>query len=83
MQVKGVTRIKKDLNAIKNLTEGEIPTRRQIRDTSQAVAYFMGYVSGLGFVSVMWSQRRLVSEAGYFTHMYQGISSNYIEGENY
>ena len=83
MQVKGVTKIKKDLNGKKNLTEGEIATRCQIRETSQAVAYFMGYVSGLGFVSVMWSQRRMVSEAGYFTHMYQGISLNYIEGEKY
>ena len=38
--------------------------------------------SGLGFGSVMWSQSRIVSEAGEFNSLYQGRSLNFREGEN-
>ena len=64
------------------LTEGELPPRQRLRAMRQAVAYLIGDVSGLGFGSFMWSQSRLVSEVGEFTPLYQGISSNSIEGGN-
>ena len=79
MQVKVVLSLKKDLDALKHLTEGVRPPRLQLRSMSQAVAYLMGEASILGFGSVMWSQRRLVSEAGYFTPMYHGIYLDFIE----
>ena len=42
----------------------------------------MGDASGLGFVSFMWSQTRLVLESGGFNPLYQGRSSNFREGED-
>ena len=42
----------------------------------------MGDASGLGFESVLWGQGKLVSESGEFTSLYQGISSNFREGDN-
>ena len=42
----------------------------------------MGYASGLGFGSVFWGQRKLVSESVEFTPLYQGISSSFWEGDN-
>ena len=58
--VKDITRLKEDLKALRNMTEEEEPPRLQIRETIQAVAYLMVDSSRLGFVSVMWFQRRLV-----------------------
>ena len=41
--------MKKDLEALKRLTEGEVPPRRRMKDMRQAVDYLMEYASGLGF----------------------------------
>ena len=38
LQVKGVLRLNKDLAALKHLTEGGRPPRKQLRYTIQAVA---------------------------------------------
>ena len=78
--VRGVPFLRNYLEALKLLTEGEVYPRRCLRVMRQAVAYLMVDASGLGFGSVMWSQRRLVLEAGYFTPLYQGISYNYRRG---
>ena len=72
--VRGVTQLRKDLEALKRLTEGEVPYRRRLRSMSQVVAYLMGDASLLGLGSVMWSQRMVVLDAGEFTILYQGIS---------
>ena len=72
--VRGVTQLRKDLEALKRLTEGEVPYRRRLRSMSQVVAYLMGDASLLGLGLVMWSQRMVVLDAGEFTILYQGIS---------
>ena len=59
--MKGVLRLKKDVDALKHLEEEKIPPRLQLIAMRQAVAYLMLYSSGLRFGSVMWSQIRLIS----------------------
>ena len=58
--VRSVPRPKKDLEALKCLTEGKLPPMRQLRSMRQVVAYLMGDASGLGFEFFVWSQIRLV-----------------------
>ena len=41
--VKGVPRLKKDIDALKHLTEEKIPSRQHLRATRQAVDYLTGY----------------------------------------
>ena len=60
LQVKGVPRRKQYLHGIQHLTEGEVTPRQKLRETRKEVVYLMGYASGLGFRSAMWSQRSLV-----------------------
>ena len=75
-------RLKYDLLALGRLTEDLTPPHRQLRAQIQAVAYIMGDSSGLGFGFVLWSQWKLIYESGEFTSLYQGISSNFQEGDN-
>ena len=42
----------------------QVPPRRQLIAQIQAVDYLMGYARGLGFDSVFWEQRRMISESG-------------------
>ena len=60
----GVLRLKLYLLALGRLTDDQAPTRRQLRAQIQAVAYLMGYASGLGFGVVLWVQGEMVSESG-------------------
>ena len=78
----GVFILRKDLDALKRLVEGEVPPRQRLRDTRKAIAYLMGDAIGLGFVLVMWSKIRLILEAVEFAPLYQGRSSNFREGVN-
>ena len=80
MLVKNVPRSMKDLEALKRLVEGEVTTRRRLISMRQSVPYLMVDASGMGFGSVMWSQSFLVLEAGKSAPLYQGRSSNFIEG---
>ena len=47
--MRGVPRLRKDLEALKRLTEGGVPPRRWLRDMKQAVAYLMYDAIVLGF----------------------------------
>ena len=58
--VRSVHCLKIFLEALKHLTERELPPRRRLKAMRQAVAYLMGDASGLGFGLVMWYQSRLV-----------------------
>ena len=62
--VKYLPRLRDDLKALNQLKEEENPPRRKLRSKRKAVDYLMGDASGLGFGSVIWSQRRLALEAG-------------------
>ena len=42
----------------------------------------MGDANGLGFELVLWGQGKLVLESGEFKPLYQGIPSNFLEGDN-
>ena len=64
------------------VTKDKVPPRRELIAQRQAVAYPMGYAIGIGFVSVLWGQGRMVSDSGEFTPLYQGSSSNFWEGNN-
>ena len=66
--VKNFMRLKGHLKVLRNMTEEENQHRRQLMVKSKAVDYFMGYARGLIFGSVMWCQRRIVSEARELTH---------------
>ena len=46
------------------------------------MAYLMKDVSGLVFGSVLWGQRKMVSESGEFTPLYQGKYSKFQVGDN-
>ena len=74
--------LKRGLEALKLLTEGGARHRRHLRAIRKDLSYLIGDASGLGFGSVMWSQSRLVSGAGDFNPLYQGISLNFREGGN-
>ena len=74
--------MKLDLLDLGRLPEDQAPPQRQLRLQKQAVAYLMGYTSGLGFGLVLWGQGKRVSESGEFTPLYQGRSSNVWEGDN-
>ena len=58
--VSSVPWLKRYLEALKCLTEGEVPPRRQLISMRKSVAYLVGDSSGLGFILVTWSQSRLV-----------------------
>ena len=58
----------------------ESTPRRCLRAMRQVVTYLIGDASELGFGLVMWSQSRLVSEAGEFNPLYQGRYSNFGAG---
>ena len=75
--VMGVPCLKFYLLVMGRLTEDQEPPWRQLMTQRQAVAYLMGYASGLGFGSVLWVQGKLVSESGEFIPLYQGRSSNF------
>ena len=77
-----VPRLKFYLLALGRITEYQSPPWRQLSLQRQAVAYLMVDASGLGFGLVLWSQEQLVSESGKFTPLYQGRSSNFLEGVN-
>ena len=47
------------------------------------MSYLMGDDSGLGFVSVLWGQGKLVSESWNFFYLSQGSLSNFWEGDNF
>ena len=53
-----VPQLKLDLLILGRLTEDQFlpPPQRQLREQIQAVDYLMGYISVLGFVSVLWGQ---------------------------
>ena len=68
--VMGVTRLKFYLLALGRLTEDQAQPRKKLRVQRQAVAYLIGYASGLGFGSVLLGQGKLVSESGEFTPLY-------------
>ena len=78
----GVNLLKYELLALGRLTEYLTLPRRQLRSQIQAVAYLMVDASGLGFGLMIWGEEKLVLESGEFTPLYQGISSNFIEGGN-
>ena len=79
--VLGVLQLKKYLLALIIRNEYQDPLQIQLRWQIQAVDYLMGDASGLGFGSVLWGQVKMVSESLEFTSLYQGSSSNFLEGD--
>ena len=59
MLVRGVSSLRKDLDALKHLTEVEVPPMQRLRDMSQVVDYMMGDASGLGLGLIKGSQSHL------------------------
>mmetsp|Transcript_3766 Transcript_3766/g.5140 ORF Transcript_3766/g.5140 Transcript_3766/m.5140 type:complete len:115 (+) Transcript_3766:5335-5679(+) len=52
--VKGVPRLKEDIEMLLKLTESREPPKIQVRPTNIKVIYMMGDASGQGFGSSMW-----------------------------
>ena len=49
MLVRGVPKTRKELEALKRLTEEEVPPMRRLRAMRQELAYLVGDASELGF----------------------------------
>ena len=57
----GVLQLRGGLIELGIFTEYQVPPRRQLRAQIQAVAYLMGYTSGLVFGLVLWGQGIMIS----------------------
>ena len=78
----GVPRLRGDLLSLELLKNDTVPLSRKLIVQIQAVVFLMGDARGVGFVSVVWGQGRLILESGEFTPLYQVRSSKFWEVDN-